>query len=101
MIRPLRRVAAIAVGALILGGAMYYVQGFVTAETRIRAACAAISPGSTVDAARRVAASYGLAPPLTRTGINYVVDPRTFGRYGCRVEIGDGVVQSSTYNFAG
>jgi hypothetical protein len=66
----------------------------------MRAACAEIKPGVSVAELRKFAAERGLRPPRRDSGVNFLVETRTFGRYGCKVTIENGVVRASEYNFA-
>jgi len=70
------------------------------AEQRVRALCAEISPGMSIDSLRSFAASHGMKYPSQRSGVNYLVESRTFGRYGCRVDTENGVVKRSAFSFA-
>ena len=87
-------------GGLILGSLTYFGYGYATAERRVRALCAEISPNMTVESLQTFAASHGLKNPPLQSGRNYLVESRTFGRYGCLVEIESGLVKRSAFSFA-
>ncbi len=70
-----RQAANTVIGILILGSLAYCGYGYATAEQRVRALCAEISPGMSIES-------------------------RTFGRYGCRVDTENGVVKRSAFSFA-
>lgn len=95
-----RQIANAAAGALILGLVTYCGYGYATAQTRVRALCAEIKPGLPIASVRSFASSHGLRKPSQPSGINYLVETRTFGRSGCRVTFEDGIVKTSVYSFA-
>jgi hypothetical protein len=86
-------------GLLLLGGLGYYVYGFASAESRLMALCADIKPGTSVEALRELALAHGLKTPRGE-GINYLVETKTFGRYGCKVAVENKVVKESRYDYA-
>jgi hypothetical protein len=49
---------------------------------------------------RAFALGHGLGPTPKETGINYIVETKTFGRWGCKVDMESGLVKAVTYNFA-
>jgi hypothetical protein len=53
-----------------------------------------------IDSLRSVAASHGMTYPSHDSGVNYLVESRTFGRYGCRVDTENGVVKRSAFSTA-
>lgn len=61
--------------------------------------CLRIEPGMTVADLRLFAREYGLRSEVS-DGLNYLVESRSFGRHGCRVVVGSGVVQTSDYSYA-
>jgi hypothetical protein len=74
---------------------------FASAETRVQALCAEISAGMPVAELNRFASRNGLRPPVvTSGGTSFLVEAKTFGRHGCRVETADGMVRSVDYSFA-
>lgn len=87
------------IGILILGNLTYCGYGYATAERRVRALCAEISPGMSIESLRSFAGSHGLKSAPQQSGQNYLVEARTFGRYGCRVETEHGEVKRSTFSF--
>ena len=83
----------------MLGSIGYYVYGYVTAASRLKALCGAIQPGMSANALRDFAIMHGLRS-AQGDGVNYLVETRTFGRYGCRVMVENQVVTESRYNFS-
>jgi len=75
------------------------VSGYATAEGRLTALCAAIKPGTSAEALREFALAHGLRAPRGE-GTNYLVEAKTFGRYGCRVVVQNQLVKESRYDFA-
>ncbi len=89
------------VGFFIAAGIVYIFYGFVTAEGRIKEVCSQIKPGTPVSELRAFVDKHGLGPHLLReSGANFLVESKTFGRYGCKVELIDGIVKNVEYNFA-
>ncbi len=86
-------------GLLLLGGLGYYVYGFASAESRLTSRCAEIKPGISIEALREFALAHGLRAPRGE-GVNYLVETKTFGRYGCRVIVENQAVEESRYDFA-
>lgn len=96
----LRRKLNLAVGLALIGSIGYCAYGYGSAETRVRHACAEIKPGMSVSELRSFAAEHGLRPPTRDSGVSFLVEGRTFGRFGCKVTLEGGVVHASEYNFA-
>jgi len=63
---------------------LYFVQ-FITADRRVKELCAEIRPGMRVVDVNQYAKSVGLGPPAKVTGTSFLVERRTFGRYGTLV----------------
>ena len=99
MLTP-RQAANTVFGILILGSLAYCGYGYATAERRVRALCAEINPGMSIESLRFFATSHGLKYPSQDSGANYLIESRTFGRYGCRVDTENGVVKRSAFSFA-
>lgn len=95
-----RKLVNIGIGLAILVGITYYSYSFASAETRIRKICSRIGPGMTISTLHNFAEMNGLNAPRQNSGINFLVEKKTFGRWGCRVVLDTGVVQSAEYNFA-
>ena len=85
-------------GLLLLGVVIYYVSNFVTADTRVRNLCSKVTVGMTTDNLNAYAGRVGLGPPARSSGTSFLVESKTFGRYGCRVEATDGVIRSAKYD---
>jgi hypothetical protein len=88
-------------GLMILASLTYCSYGYLTAEGRVKAKCASIPAGSDLSALREFANAHGLTAPSGHSEVEILVETRTFGRYGCRVYVKDGVVQSVQYEYAG
>lgn len=88
-------------GLTIVTVISYYVYGFSTAEGRVKETCNQIQPGMSFAELNAFSAERGLAPrPRIESGINFLVESRTFGRYGCKVLLERGVVKETEFNFA-
>jgi hypothetical protein len=79
----------------------YYFYGYASAERRLRATCALIQPGASLPELAVFARDHGLSEPHALYNPTYLMETRTFGRYGCRVEIEGDHVRTSTYVFRG
>jgi hypothetical protein len=83
-----------------MAGVAYIITVYATAETRVRGLCSKTAVGMTVADLNAYAARMGLGPPAASNGTSYVVERKTFDRYGCRVEAAGGQVQSVKYDYA-
>ena len=94
----LRQAINSAVGLAFLCGIAYCSYGYFTAESRVKAACAAIPAGATLESLKQFASSHGLSAPSGRDP-DFLVETRTFGRYGCKIHLKNGAVTHAEYNF--
>lgn len=85
---------------LAVGGVAYYIHEFASAERRIKEVCSQIKPGMSMLQLQTFGVEQGLTRPHTESGINYMVERRTYGRYGCKLLLEAGVVKEAEYNFA-
>ncbi len=85
-------------GITAVGGGLYYIGLYTSAEKRVSGICAKFTPGLNVTAAAKIAEAYGMSAPRN-TPTTYVVETATFGRYGCKLEFKDGILERSTYDF--
>ena len=95
-----RKVANLMIGLLIIGSISYCSYFFGSPESRMRQTCGEISLGMSVAALSAFAKEHGLNLPHQELGVIFMVESKTFGRWGCRVTLEKGVVQSAEYNFA-
>ena len=84
---------------MILGALVYGLGGFFTAPNRIRSVCAQIHPGATLAELQALAVAHGLTTPREVAPVLHLVEERTFGRYGCKVEFQGSVVAKAEYDF--
>lgn len=94
-----RKVANLMIGLLIVGSISYCSYSFGSAESRMRQTCGETF-GMSVAALSAFAKEHGLNLPHQESGVIFMVESKTFGRWGCRVTLEKGVVQSAEYNFA-
>jgi hypothetical protein len=94
------RIFSIVAVAALVGYIAYVAYGYGTAESRVRGMCAEIKPGMAVAQLRRFAEARGLSAPSRESGATLLAEKRTFGRFGCKVTLQDGVVRASEYGFA-
>lgn len=87
-------------GLALVGGVSFCSYNFMSAEGRVRGLCSEIRPGMSVAALREFAQAHGLGPSPQDPGVSYLVESKTFGRFGCRVGIEAGVVREVEYSFA-
>jgi hypothetical protein len=95
-----RHALNVIVGGVILGAIAYFSYIFLSAENRVREACAEVKPGMTLAGLRAFAELHGMRKPTRDTGIDFLVETKTFGRFGCKVTLESGVVWKAEYNFA-
>jgi hypothetical protein len=94
-----RRGAFNLVGLLLLVMIALFVRNMFTADRRVRAECEMLTPGMTVNDLNTFAETHGLAPPVTKqSGTAIVVESKTFGRYGCRVELDAGRIKNVSFD---
>ena len=86
-------------GVAIIGGIIYYSYSFGSAEGRIRSICADITPGMPFNTLLTFAKDHGLSQPQDDSGVSYITENKTFGRWGCRVVLNQGLVQIAEYNY--
>jgi hypothetical protein len=96
----IRKTVTLLVSFVLLGGMGYCSYNYLSAEDRIRAVCAKIQPGMKFAQLHAFAEQHGLKKPRSETGPNFLVEAKTFGRYGCTVVMEAGAVKSVEYSFA-
>lgn len=84
----------------LLSGIGYCTNNFVTAESRVRALCDELQPGMTVAALREFASQHGLSSQIKDSGTSFMVETKTYGRYGCEITTESGIVKRAEYNSA-
>lgn len=84
---------------VILGGMAFCTGLFATAEWRVSRVCARFTPGIDVTAAATIARDHGMNTPRPGVSTTYVMESATYGRYGCKLQFKDGVLESATYEF--
>jgi len=82
---------------VIIGYGFYAFGG---AQARMKELCREITPGMQFSELKRLSLKRGVTAPTSTTGINYLVERKSFGRWGCVVIMDNGLVKSSEYNFA-
>ncbi|SRR5258708_23284628 len=96
-IKSILRGAFRGAGIAVLLGVSYCTFLQVTAQSRLRAVCSEIKPGTSLTGLSTFASAHGLRTPMGNSGDNYLPEFRTFNRSGCRVTIDRGVVTKSVY----
>ena len=87
------------IGVLLLGGLTYCTAGFLTASSRIPEVCKQIVPGMPLAALATFATEHGMGPRPRDVPLIHLVESRTYGRWGCRIEMDKGVVKKATFIF--
>lgn len=95
-----QRILRIVVIGAATAGVAFCTVNFMTAESRVRSLCEQIAPGMTLDTLQIFAQGNGLGPSPRGDGPRYLVESRTFGRFGCKVHIEAGTVKTASYHFA-
>jgi hypothetical protein len=89
------------IGIVLLGSIAYYGYSAATAERRVTALCAQIPMGQRPESANAFFKAHGFHGTLSdQDGVRYLVEIRTFGRYGCKVTVKNGVIHAAEFNFA-
>ena len=94
----IRVLSAIGILLLAVFGYQFYI--FATAEERVRQLCVQITPGMPLKELKVFAAEHDLLSPMDQPGVYPMVEQKSYGRWGCLVEIKEGVVKSSEYRFS-
>jgi len=81
-------------GLLLIGVIGFYVVSFATADSRVRKLCGEMHAGMSITALNQYAKDAGLGPAARSAGTSFLVEQKTFGRYGCKIEAIDGVVRT-------
>lgn len=76
----------------------YFLFSLATAENRVRTICAGIKPGTTVSQLEQISKDNRMSKPTDHGGFGYMVERRSYGRYGCRITFSYGVVAKAEYS---
>ena len=87
-------------GVPVLFGISYFYYAMSTGEKRMTQVCGQIKPGMSLAQLKAHAEEHGLKAPSTNSGITYLAESRTYGRFACKVVLDSGIVKSSEYNYA-
>ena len=85
---------------ILIGGMSYCTYNFSTASQRVKKLCCEIEAGMQHSELIQFALKNGLGPQPKKTGVSYIVESKTFGRWGCKVELENGVVDKVEYTFS-
>lgn len=96
----LLRVVLYATGIGVISYSAYFAYSLGTADARVKDICAAITPGMSLVELQAYSSEHGLYPrPNATDGQLRVAEARTYGRFGCKVELRDGRVMSAIDEF--
>jgi hypothetical protein len=87
-------------GILLLGALAWMFYPYFGAEKRVRQVCELIKPEMTYVDVERISLDHGMSLPGRYLPRTYIVENRTFGRYGCRIDMREGRVTAANYDFA-
>ncbi len=90
----MRKSINVVAGLGLLAFLAYGISSFFTAPSRVEKLCQGISVGMSIDELNTYARHVGLSPPVNSGGGHSLVEDRSFGRYGCRVDIENGKVMA-------
>jgi len=94
LIAALCRYAGRSVLLIVFGWILLSSYWFATAEGRVRKLCGNMHEGMPIAKLDQYASDNGLRSRATRSsGVSFLVESKTFGRHGCKVETAEGVVQ--------
>jgi len=85
---------------IVIGGTSYCTYNFSTAEKRVKKLCSKIERGFKYSELVEFALKNGLGPEPKQSGLSIIVESKTFGRWGCLIELERGVVKNVEYNYA-
>jgi hypothetical protein len=95
------RVIALSLIVLVVAGMGYCTSNFISAEARVKAVCEQIKPGMPIAELQAFGLEHGLGGlPYPQPGINFMVEKKTAGRFGCKVVLEAGVVKEASYHFS-
>ncbi len=84
----------------LLSGVSYCTYNFASAKKRVKALCDQITPGMSVAQLSEFSRKHGLTLPRSDSGITYITESKTFGRFACEIQLSNGIVVDAQYNFA-
>lgn len=87
----------------MLGGLGYCTYLYSSAESRLSEICSKIPPGFSLEELREFAERHGMnghGASLPDSGDVFMVEEKTYGRYGCRILLEGGRVKKAEYDFA-
>ena len=87
-------------GVPVLFGISYFYYALSTGEKRMTQVCAQIQPGMNLAQVKGLAEEHGLKAPSRDSGVTYLPETKTYGRFACKVVLDAGIVKSSEYNYA-
>jgi hypothetical protein len=97
---PIIKGLAFVFGVPLVFGATYFYYAVSTGEKRMTAVCAQIQPGMNLAQLKGLAEEHGLTAPHRDSGVTYLGESRTYGRFACKVVLDAGIVKSSEYQHA-
>jgi hypothetical protein len=100
MMSPVAKGLLFVFGVPALFGISYFYYAMSTGEKRMKEVCGQIKPGMSLAQVKAHAEEHGLKAPGRDSGITYLAETKTYGRFACKVVLEAGIVKSSEYNYA-
>jgi hypothetical protein len=100
MMNPVAKGLLFVFGVPVLFGISYFYYAMSTGEKRMKEVCGQIKPGMNLAQLKAHAEEHGLKAPNRDSGITYLPETKTYGRFACKVVLDAGIVKSSEYNYA-
>ena len=82
-------------GVPLLFGIAYFYYAMSTGEKRMTEVCGQIKPGMSLAQLKGHAEEHGLKAPSADSGVTYLAESRTYGRFACKVVLDSGIVKNS------
>jgi hypothetical protein len=98
--RQFIKIVGSVIALVVVAQIAYFMFSLATGEARMRKHCGEIRAGMSFQEVQRYAEAHGLLSPRRESGVNFLAESRSFGRFACKVTLEAGVVRSSEYNFA-
>jgi len=94
-----RKRIGVALGALLLAGLGWFFWPFVAGPDQMQNFCRSLAAGTSVAQVHAQAAHDGYRVSSIIDGRAFVHDPKSFGRFNCKLEFGSDGLVSSVYSF--
>lgn len=93
-----RKVINTILSFIIIVGLSYCTYNFISAESRMRAACSKIQPGMTIESLQAFISAHDLFPQPQESGVHILTETNAYGRFRCKLTTNAGVVKEVVYS---